>query len=239
MDKNYSYISHFDHDDSLRDQGAPPPPLEEEALKTGRVLDLPDPSLVEDRGLSLVEALEGRRTIRNYGSGPISIRDLSYLLHYTYGNRVNRGQTIAKFAPSAGARYALNLLVIIFNVLDVEKGVYYYSPSGHKLYLVRQVKDLQDHFVEAIKDQAFAGRANLALFLAGSRERIEYAYPADGAKLVLLDAGHVFQNAILAGENLGLGACPLGKYDQGLVQDFLQLPEDNYALYALSLGKEA
>ncbi|MDO5037992.1 MAG: SagB/ThcOx family dehydrogenase [Tissierellia bacterium] len=234
----YSVLkAYFNDKNTLRDQKAPGPGFEEESLKKGRALDLPDPKLVEDRDLSLKEALEKRRTIRNYGPQIMTLKDLSYILHYTYGNRVNRGEVIAKFVPSAGERYSLNLFVLVFGILDVEKGVYYYSPSEHRLYLVNQLGDLQGHFVEAMKGQEFAGRAKVALFLAASPERIEYAYPTDGNKLMLLDAGHVFQNAILAGLNLGFGSCPLAKYDQDKIEDLLALPEGMVAIYALTLGK--
>lgn len=228
----------FDNETSDRSEGKTPPPFELEKFKRGEKILLLGPDEFKFPTKNLDEILNKRKTLRVFLDEAITFEEISIILYYTYGNRQMGKSYIRKFVPSAGERYGEELFIIAFNVENLDMGVYYYSPAEHALYVVSQDDQLNGKISEISKGQEFIGQAQLFLFLVAVPPRLQYAYPNDFAKLALLDAGHIFQQAILLGESLDIGSCPIGKYDQEKMDQLLQLSEDEVAIYGLTMGKE-
>ena len=66
------------------------------------------------RGLSVEEAIQERRSVRRYTAEPISLLELSGLLHYASGLTETRQGFRA--APSAGATYPIELYPVVNSV---------------------------------------------------------------------------------------------------------------------------
>ena len=64
----------------------------------------------------------------------ISFEKLSNLLHFSYGY-VNKEHNVA---PSAGAKYPISIYIVIFNVENLEQGIYYYNKEQDTLELIRK-----------------------------------------------------------------------------------------------------
>jgi SagB-type dehydrogenase family enzyme len=100
------------------------------------------------------------------------------------------------------------------------------------------------------EDDAWA-RASRALFeqplLAGAAAilvigavfgRTSVKYGERGYRLVLLDAGHAMQNALLAATGLGLAACPLGGFVDDEMNALVGLDGiGENVVYACALGR--
>lgn len=228
----------FDNETSDRNEGKTPPPFELEKFKEGERIALIGPNEFRHSTKSLDEILRQRKSLRKFSKEPMTFEELSIILYYTYGNRKTGEKVIRKFVPSGAERYGEDLFVIAMNVEGLEMGIYYYTPSEHALYTVAHHPNLNEEIVGITKGQVFVGNAQVFLFLVAVPERISYAYPHDYEKLALLDAGHIMGQAILVGESLGLGSCPIGKYDQKKMDELLHLSKEEVAIYGLIMGKE-
>ncbi len=75
------------------------------------------------------------------------------------------------------------------------------------------------------------------LVLTGVFARTQIKYGERGYRFVLLDAGHLGQNILLACEDLRLAAVPLGGFHDDAVAKWLQLkPQEEFPLYAILIG---
>ncbi|HDQ73558.1 MAG TPA: SagB/ThcOx family dehydrogenase [Chloroflexi bacterium] len=99
-----------------------------------RQITLPDPRGF--RGLSMEEAVETRRSVRDYTDGSLPLEQLSYLLHAAQGITEERWDFRA--APSAGALYPIELYAVAHDVAGLEPGIYHYAVQTHGLELLRQ-----------------------------------------------------------------------------------------------------
>jgi hypothetical protein len=77
----YQYL---DLSDQMK--GRKSPPLEVEYDHTETLYDLPGPESCKEDKVSIREAIEKRRSIREYSTQPLSIGELSYLLWCTQGS---------------------------------------------------------------------------------------------------------------------------------------------------------
>jgi SagB-type dehydrogenase family enzyme len=83
----------------------------------------------------------------------------------------------------------------------------------------------------------FCGKASVCLYFVAVPYRSEWRYPDSAYKYIPVDAGHICQNVYLAAENLGLGTCGIGAYDQEDSDLFLGIDgKDNFTFYVAPIG---
>jgi SagB-type dehydrogenase family enzyme len=112
-------------------------------------------------------------------------------------------------------------------------GLYHYDPYQHELDDLGPV-DLQAAFVQ----QDLVGAAAAGILICSVFFRSVFKYGERGYRFVLLEAGHVAQNALLACQGRGLAAVPVGGYfdrdlDRAIGLDGLH----ESVIYALLLGR--
>lgn len=201
---------------------------------------LPTPQTQGD--ISVEEALNKRRSQRDYRTDAISAEELSQVLWAAYGIT----QPMAGYpkmrggfrtAPSAGATYPLEIYAVVGNVKDVEPGVYKYFPDGHKIVMVID-KDIRKELTSAALNQKMITDAPASLFYSAVFSRTTERY-GDRGKLryVCMDLGHSAENVYLQCEALNLGTCAIGAFNDDRVREVMQLPDDEEPLYIMPIGK--
>ncbi len=98
-------------------------------LPSDQVIQLPEPSLTSD--ISVEEALQNRRSIREFKTDALSLNQVSQILWAAYG--INEPRSNPTFlrgglrtAPSAGALYPLDIYLVCGNVTGLKAGIYKY-----------------------------------------------------------------------------------------------------------------
>ena len=191
----------------------------------GRPEPLPSPRLVGP--LSLEEALQSRRSIRSFTAEPLTRAEIGQLLWAAQGLTDAAGH---RSAPSAGATYPLEVDIVTVD------GLARYVPDGHGL-VPRGATDLRPALRQAALDQAAIGEAPLVIVISGVFERTAERYGAERAeRYVTLEAGHAAQNVLLEAVSLGLGAVPVGAFDDAGVRRVLALAADEAPLYLIAVG---
>jgi hypothetical protein len=100
-----------------------------------KIIKLPKPST--DGGISVEKALKERRSIRSFGKDGLTLDEVSQLLWAAQGVMDDKGH---RTAPSAMARYPLQVYLLASNVTGLPSGVYHFSPQGRNLTVIMQGK---------------------------------------------------------------------------------------------------
>lgn len=194
---------------------------------------LPDPHGYH--GLSLEQAIEARRSIRDYRSQPLPLDELSRLLHAAQGITDQRRSFRA--APSAGALYPIETYAVVHNVDGLDPGLYHYAVADHTLEKLR-IGNLRTEIVVAGIGQDMLGQAQACFVLSALFQRLRWRYRERTYRYALLEAGHIGQNLYLAAASMGMGACAVGAFLDDELNKLLGLDVDEEAaLYMICVGK--
>jgi len=193
----------------------------EEAMRA-----LPAPEARSDR--SLEEVLRSRRSIRRFTHEPLDLREIAQLCWAAQG--VTDARRGFRTAPSAGGTFPLELYLV------TENSVWHYDPQHHRLK--KHVDgDLRTALRRACLDQPWVESAPVVFIIAADIGRTARRYGPRAERYVLIEVGHAAQNLLLQAEALGLGAVPVGAYDDDQVHALLKLPKEQRVFYVIPVGK--
>ena len=250
MDKERLKLYRYFLKDSIRkrivfrstdqNQGVPVPPIEKSYRAGSKLIDLP--GLDERKNIpqaDLTEVIGSRKSHRVYLKQSLSLEELAYLLWCTQGLRgkVFNGHAYRN-VPSAGCRHALETYLAIFNVDELDSGMYRYLPISHQLVFEFSDDMLSEKMIIASLGQSYPGKSAVTFIWVAIPYRMEWRYGLAAHKVIALDAGHVCQNLYLACESIDAGTCAIAAYDQEELDELLGLDgEEEFAIYIASVGK--
>lgn len=204
-----------------------------------KVYILPAPSLKGT--MSVEEALQQRRSRRQFQDKELSMEQLSQILWSAYGITVKRDDYPVlrgglRTAPSAGALYPLEIYVMVGNVKGVEPGLYKYNSKDHSIHCTIS-GDLRKDASSAAYNQKMVREAPAVLFYSAAYERCTKRYGERGKeRYVCMDLGHSAENVYLQAEALHLGTCAVGAFSDETLKKLFQLPVDEEPLYMMPFG---
>lgn len=212
---------------ALANRGTQPPLYKSYPADSMRPL----PAATRAGGMALADALEQRRSIRNYTARPLTAEELSLLLALSSGRHDDSRRT----HPSAGGLYPVETYVVVHNVEDLEPGIYHYGPEHHDLHLVR-TGDFRADVVRFGLNQEFLGEGSVTIYYTLILQRLRFRYAERSYRYGVLEVGHLGQSLYLAATAMGLGACAVGAYDDGNIDRLLGLNDEEISVYLLSVG---
>jgi SagB-type dehydrogenase family enzyme len=171
------------------------------------------------------EALARRRSTRSFTDAPLTPRDLSQLLWAAQGVTAPTGD---RTSPSAGAIHPLELYVA------TSDGCHHYQPSGHRLEPIT-ARDLRPSLAAAAHGETALQQAAAVIVITAVLPRTTARYGERAWRYVLLEAGHVAQNLLLQAVALGLGAVPIGAFDDQRLGEAIGAA-DRTPLYLVAVG---
>jgi SagB-type dehydrogenase family enzyme len=199
-------------------------------------IQLPPPS--REGGLSLEAAIAQRRSLRHFGSAPLSQSQLSQILWAAQG--ISDSRSKLRTVPSAGASYPLEIFVVcgIGGVEGIAEGIYHYDTDGHSL-TQHYAADVRRELAKAALGQDFIAQAPLTITICARYERTERIYGQRGEGYVHMEVGHAGQNIYLQAMALGLATVAIGAFYDEEVGQVLRLDEPLKPLYIMPVGKPA
>ena len=181
----------------------------------------------------LVIALEGRRSIRRYGSDPVTVSELGDLLYRTA--RVRSLITLPAASqpapwpdepagrdprlsdrpyPGGGACYELELYITAGTCAGLPSGIYHYDPVGHRLEPVNMDAQATGELLRrAGQEAAMETRPPLLVTMTARFQRLSWKYEGIAYAVALLDTGVLLQSLYLVSTAMGLAPCALGSVD--------------------------
>jgi SagB-type dehydrogenase family enzyme len=185
-----------------------------------REIALPGP--VKAGPLSVEEAIQKRRSIRELGGGQIELSDVAQLLWAAQGvTDESRGR---RAAPSAGAKYPIELYVVAGDVEGLVPGLYHYVPGPHALSVAKE-GDVREELCKEALSQEWVRDAELVIVIAAVYERTMEKYGERGVRYAHIEVGAVAENIYLQAESLGLGTTFVGAFSDDGVKKVLGLSD--------------
>jgi len=223
-------------------KGVPAPP-DRVDLPAGipRVALVP-PDQFRVRDMSLVEAMFRRRSHRSFAASALDLETLSFLLWSGQGitdwaTREDGSELGLRTTPSAGARYPIDLFVLVQRVEGVGAGLYRYLPYSHELAAVRVDEGVSREFLAACFDSPMIREASVVFVLGVVPYRTEWRYGKLAHRMIAMEAGHLVQNILLAVEATGLGGCAVGAYLQPGLDALMGFDGENtFTIYLAAVG---
>ncbi len=193
-------------------------------------------------GASLADLVRERVSCRAFRDQPISLAELATLLRAGYGiTGVTDGgplQIADRPVPSAGGLYPLEVGVLVRSVAGLPAGIYHYVPFADGLEQVREQAVPPPRVSSLFLGQPWAAEAAVVLLLSAVCERSLSRYGDRGYRYLLLEAGHVAQNMVLAATGLRLGAVNLGGFLDDELSALLRVDTDEeIVLYGTAVGR--
>lgn len=193
---------------------------------------------------SFDDAVFGRETARSFAPEPIGLDQLAKVLHMSYGVTRNNDDTVFprpfRAVPSGGALYPLELYLYARRVDGLAPGLYHYDPEDSSLDVLRLSRDAHEtEQVDAFFMQPELARdCAVVIFVSAVFFRSTFKYGDRGYRFVLLEAGHLAQNAILTARGLGLTGAPIGGYVDRDVDRYLRFDGlSESTVYVLLIGR--
>jgi len=185
-------------------------------------------------------ALVSRQATREYNlEKSLTFEELSTLLSYSAGVKSlnNNSAETRRFYPSGGARYPLEIYLLIQRVDTLSPGIYHYNVKENSLEILTVDKDDIDYFNEGLY-YPWSRDAALTYVITSVWERNFMKYKQRGYRIILLEAGHLAHNVSLICAALGIGCCNSVGFHNTRMNDVLDIKhEDEDSLYMATIGK--
>ncbi|MEO1109850.1 MAG: SagB/ThcOx family dehydrogenase [Pseudomonadota bacterium] len=218
----------------------PSPPLFNGHERTSNTVELP----VFETKNELHAVMRMRRTIRAFCAEPIPLKAMSDILFAGLGIvslvETPAGTLPLKMTPSPGARNPYEAYIYANNVAGLKSSTFYhYSSFGHALEPIANVEGASPTMSEMFAlNQPWVEGAGAILVLVAHFDRVMWKYLNSSAYgSVLVEAGHVAQNAMLIATQHGLVANPSGAIAHSLIERAIGATQVTQSIvYALAIG---
>ena len=169
--------------------------------------------------LSVGQALQQRRSLRDYRDRMLTAQELAWLVHAATAITSSADY---RTAPSAGALYPIETYVAVSRVEGIDAGLYHVDVRAQALEPVRAGSVAGDLMIAGL-GQEFLRTAPAVFVLTGLFQRTRWKYHERHYRYICWEGGHVAQNLYLAAEAAGLGACMVGAFFDGTLNDLLRI----------------
>lgn len=189
----------------------------------------------------LFEVMQRRRTLRAVKPTQISLQALTECLYAGLGItgfvQTETATLPLKMTPSGGARNPFEAFVWVRNVESLDPGIYHYSAMEHSLQYVAHCPNAPPQ--SFVQNQEWADQMPVIIFLVAVLERVTWKYNDPNAyRVVMIEAGHIAQNIMLAGTDNNLSACPTAALNHTEISTLLNLKEITQTpIYAILIGE--
>jgi SagB-type dehydrogenase family enzyme len=195
------------------------------------IIQLPAPNYKSNT--SVEEALQKRRSVREYRKEPLSLFEISQILWAAQG--ITDNTYGLRTAPSAGALYPIELYLVAANVKELTAGIYKYDQRKHTLKKTIEGDKRNEVSNAALRQDAIENSSAIVLITA-IYERTSVKYGKRTERYVNMEVGHIGQNIYLQAVSLGLGTVMMGAFDDDALKKVLNLPVNEFPLAIYPLG---
>jgi nitroreductase len=202
-----------------------------------------------DGSTAVENALKERLSVRSLGKDGLTLSEVSQLLWAAQGVTDNRGH---RTAPSAMARYPLQVYLLASNVSGLPSGVYKYTPQDHRLSVIAQ-GEIDEYynatagFEEWIKTApaifVITGDLNSMDKMAGTRMTenqtpMNQTSARDLSRWAYVEAGATVENLLLEVVSLDLASTYTAGFNANKTEELLGLPLGEAPIGVLPVGRK-
>jgi SagB-type dehydrogenase family enzyme len=214
---------HGRHGGTYRFQGQIPPlPAVKPRMSEAVVpLHKPDLDRLAESDMPLAAVVERRRSIRAYGTQPLTTAQLGHFLYRTVRLRrliaADKQELCSRPYPSGGAVYELEFYPVIRVCEGIAPGLYHYDPQAH---LLCKLTDRTPETDSLLQNAWWANGGQcvpqVLIVVAARFQRLMWKYQAMAYAAILKHVGVVYQTMYLVATAMGLAPCGLGSGNSDL-----------------------
>ncbi|MEY4517577.1 MAG: hypothetical protein RLZZ499_176 [Cyanobacteriota bacterium] len=197
-----------------------------------KTIQLHKPNLeqLKVRDISLTQAIETRRSLRNYAQTSITAKQLGEFLYRTARVKqlikLEQGEYTHRPYPSGGGLYELELYPLINTCTGIKAGFYHYDPLTHQLgQLSESNKDTEKLLQDAWYASGQQDKPHILIAIAARFFRLSWKYESIAYSLILKHVGVLSQTMYLVATAMNLAPCALGSGNADL---FTKVVGTNY-----------
>jgi SagB-type dehydrogenase family enzyme len=215
------------------------PPLSKKPISLFR----PDIEKLKKEDVSLTHALETRRSKRDPGNVPITLKQLGEFLFRTARIKdlipeATPQELSRRLYPGGGAIYELELYIVSNSCKDLNRGIYHYDPKNHALHpLEADLKNVEKLILDAKGSMAAEKPPQLLIIIASRFQRLAWKYRSIPYAITLKNCGTLIQTMYLVATAMNLSPCAVGGGSSDLFSRTTSLPyltETSVAEFSLS-----
>lgn len=186
--------------------------------------------------MSVEQAIQERRSKREFTEKPVSLAELSQVLWSAQGitKKSTTDAPHKRTAPSARETYPYTLYVVVRNVVGLEQGLYVYDPVENKLGNLGMAN--AGDMLNSANVQPNSQTAPAVIVMSAAYGKVVEKFPNNLESVTLLEGGHIGQNIYLQIESLGMGTVVTAGFDVNKVREALQLDQAETPVYLVPFG---
>ncbi len=179
-----------------------------------------------------------RKSTRNFDKkSKVCLNELTDLLTWSYAIS-DKYDALKNLAPSAGARYPVEIHIINKNIEGLKRGIYHYNHKTRIIELTNDIEMSDDDLASCCLNQSFIYNSSAVICLCADFYRTISKYGDRGYRYVFIDAGHIGQNLYLMAAKKDIGIVGIGGFEDQKLKNLLSLPMSEYPIYLFAVGKE-
>jgi SagB-type dehydrogenase family enzyme len=185
--------------------------------------------------VSVEEALQGRRSNRQFANRSLDLAQISQILWAADGINSPQGK---RTAPAARAAYAIDLYLVAGEqgVTKLAPGIYRYLVADNALEPVAE-GEFRAALAKACNSQVWIEKAPVSVAITGDFARCAAKNGEQKAHMyTYMESGFVVQNLFLQVGALGLGAGIVGGFNEKDLAQALKLPLNDTPLLVMPVG---
>jgi SagB-type dehydrogenase family enzyme len=188
--------------------------------------------------MSLAEAIQRRRSVRQFATTAITASQLATILRF--GGGVVSPRNPGRAVPSGGAKYPVQMIPCVGNVQGVSRGLYGYDVKAASLVPLRTGTQAWRAVQSCCLYPDNVENAAVVILLVAILPRSTGKYGERGYRLAVQEAGHVAQNLLLVSTALGLGSIVLAGFDEHDIEQLIGIDgETETMLSSVLVGQHA
>lgn len=196
-----------------------PPPVVKPAMSSRTIpLYKPRMAAVAERDPRFTRVLEERRSIRDYGRTPMTLRQLGEFLYRSARvkaiHRANGRDFLYDCSrrpyPGGGACYELELYVAVRRCRGLEPGWYHYDPMRHRLEVLAADKREIARLIAEARSPIGRDDPHVVITLAARFQRLTWKYNSSAYGPILKNVGVLLQTMYLVATAMRLAPCAVG-----------------------------
>lgn len=191
-------------------------------------------------GMSVDQAIQNRRSVRNFSATSLTLQDVSQLLWAAQG--ITDSERNYRSAPSAGHVFPMEVYLVAGDngVQGLGAGIYRYNPYNNTLEKIVE-GDQTYTLSQAAHGQTWVDEAPISLVITGNYQKMKDKYPDENlsTRFVDIEAGHIGENIYLEAVSRGLGAVAIGSFYDDQMINLFKLPSNETPIYIYPVGHQA
>lgn len=189
----------------------------------------------------VIQIISNRHSLRDFENKTIEFETFSNIIHYSFGVKYyglgayNQKRYPFKYTNTQGGLNYLDLYIIVNNVENIEKGLYYYDFINDEICLLDR-GNMRPLINEINFQNEFTVYSNFVCFIVADMQRVVPKYYKRAYRFSHVDTGILAAYLQILAEYHGIGSCAVAGYLEHKLEKLIGLSSNEYPILSICFG---